>query len=364
MKRIVGTVLLVFVVAGGAYAVDDVRAQPKTPVQNNAVQKDSAASPEKENGDIPPASGAPAEELRTVSRESIDYLQRLRKNTPFGTVDFNLEQLRAGMGSRREPTIKDVTLIRLKVGEIPCEWVLAPGADADVRLLYLHGGGFVSGSGARYLPLAAHISAAAKCAVLLPDYRLAPEHPFPAGLDDCVAAHQWIVSNGPSGPGPATATFIAGDSAGGNLTLATLLALRDRGLPLPAGGIPLSACTDFTLASESLKTVDDPIISARTMPVFRDLYLGKTDPSNPLASPVFGDYRGIPPLLIQLGEHEMLRDDSIRVADKARSDGIQVKLEVWRGMFHVFQSHEPLLPEARESIEHMAAFMRSLLPKP
>ena len=111
-------------------------------------------------------------------------------------------------------------------------------------------------------------------------------------------------------------------------------------------------------------SVEDPIISARTMPVFRDLYLGKTDPRNPLASPVFGDYRGIPPLLIQVGEHEMLRDDSIRVANKARSDGIRVKLEVWTGMFHVFQSHEPLLPEARESIEHIAEFMRSKLPPP
>ena len=125
----------------------------------------------------------------------------------------------------------------------------------------------------------------------------------------------------------------------------------------------MSPTTDLTLASESLKTVNDPIISAKTMPVFRDLYLGNTDPTNPLASPVFGDYRGIPPLLIQVGEHEMLRDDSIRVAKKARSDGIQVKLEVWPGMFHVFRSHEPLLPEAKESIEHIADFIRSALPK-
>ncbi|MBC8352829.1 MAG: alpha/beta hydrolase [Planctomycetes bacterium] len=338
MKRFVGTSLLVFVVAVGAYAVDDKRAQP--------------------------TASAPADKARAVSQESIAYLQRLRKNTPFGTADFNLEGLRAGMGSRREPTIKDIKLIRSKIGEISCEWVLAAGADPDVRLLYLHGGGVVSGSGAYYLPLAAHISAAAKCAVLLPDYRLAPEHAFPAGLEDCIAAHQWIISNGPVGAGPATSTFIAGDSAGGSLTLATLLALRDRNLPLPAGGIPLSATTDFTLASESLKTVTDPIISARTMPLFRDLYLGKQDPRNPLASPVFGDYHGIPPLLIHVGEHEMLLDDSIRVADKARSDGIQVKLEVWSGMFHVFQSHEPLLPEARESIEQIANFIRSNLPKP
>ena len=157
--------------------------------------------------------------------------------------------------------------------------------------------------------------------------------------------------------------IIAGDSAGGNLTLATLLALRDRKLQLPAGGISLSATTDLTLTSESLKTVNDPIISARTMPVFREHYLGSADPRNPLASPVFGDYRGIPPLLIQVGEHEMLHDDSIRVARKARAGGIQVKLEDWPGMFHVFQSHDPLLPEGQEAIDHLADFMRSLLPQ-
>jgi len=298
---------------------------------------------------------------RDVSREGVEYLQRLKKNTPFGTNDFNLSALRAGMGSRREPTIKDVRLIKLKIGNIPCEWVLAPGADPDVRTLYLHGGGFVSGSGGFYLAQAAHISAAARCAVLLPDYRLAPEHQFPSGLEDCVSAHRWLVANGPDGPHPARATFIAGDSAGGNLTLATLLTLRDRKLTLPAGAIAISPCADFTLASQSLKTVVDPIISARTMPLFRDLYLGKADPRDPLASPVFGDYRGLPPLLIQVGEHEMLRDDSLRVARKARADGSSVTLEVWPGMFHVFQSHEPLLPEAREAIDHMAEFMRSSL---
>ncbi|MEJ7596153.1 MAG: alpha/beta hydrolase fold domain-containing protein, partial [Planctomycetaceae bacterium] len=296
---------------------------------------------------------------REVSPEGVAYLEKLRKNTPFGTNDFDLAALRAGMGSRREPTIPGVRLIKVKVGEIPCEWVLAPDADPDVRLLYLHGGGFVSGSGGFYLPLAAHISAAAKCAVLLPDYRLAPEHRFPSGLDDCVLAHDWMVANGPVSPAPARATFVAGDSAGGNLTLATLLALRDRGLPLPAGGIAISPTTDFTLVSDSLQTVADPIISSRTMSIFRDHYLGTTDPRDPLASPVFGDYRGLPPLLIQAGEHEMLRDDSVRVARKAHSDGASVRLEVWPGMFHVFQSHDPLLPEARAAIDHIAEFMRS-----
>ncbi len=357
MKRFAGTALLVCVIAVGAYAVDDLQPQPR-----KTAQEGSQAIPKKDNGDVPP-SGTPEGKPRAVSREGVEYLQKLRKNTPFGTNGFDLKALRTGMGSRREPTIRGVKLIRTKAGEIPCEWVLAPGADPDLRLLYLHGGGFVSGSGGFYLPLAAHISAAAKCAVLLPDYRLAPEHPFPAGLNDCVGAHEWMIANGPSGPAPARATFIAGDSAGGSLTLATLLALRDRRLSLPAGGIALSATTDLTLASESLKTVNDPIISARTMPVFREHYLGKTDPRNPLASPVFGDYRGIPPLLIQVGEHEMLHDDSIRVAKKARADGIQVKLEDWPGMFHVFQSHDPLLPEAQEAIDHIADFMRSSLPR-
>src|SRR5262249_18093139 len=157
------------------------------------------------------------------------------------------------------PKGEEIKLIKVKIKDIPCEWVVAPGADPDLRLMYLHGGGFVSGSGGFYLTQAAHISALAKCAVLLPDYRLAPEHPFPAGLNDCVAAHEWMLDNGPAGYAPAKGTFIAGDSAGGNLTLATLLALRDRKKTLPAGAIALSPVTDLTLASESLKTVHDPI---------------------------------------------------------------------------------------------------------
>ena len=330
-KHYVGAVLLFLVAAGGVCALAENQSSPS------------------------PAAG----DRKAVSQKSIEYLATLRQRTPFGTTTFDLKGLRAGMASRREPKTEGVKLIRSRIDEIPCEWVLAPGADPEVRLLYLHGGGFVSGSGAFYLTLAAHLSAAAKCAVLLPDYRLAPEHPFPAGLEDCVRAHEWILANGPSGLAPAKATFVAGDSAGGSLTLATLVALRDRRRPLPAGGIALSPSTDLTLASESMRIDDDPIISSKSMPFFVDLYLGKTNPRNPLASPVFGDYHGIPPLLIQFGEHEMLRDDSIRVAQKARADGAEVQLELWRGMFHVFQSHEPLLPEAQEAIEHIADFMRT-----
>jgi acetyl esterase/lipase len=314
----------------------------------------SCALPALRADDAKPAS-ALAEVRKAVSPEGAAFLESLMKRPPFGAVDFNLEALRAGMGVRNEPRIEGVKLIRSKIGDVPIEWVLAPGADPDLRLLYLHGGGWVSGSGGNYLPLAAEISVAARCAVMLPDYRLAPEHRFPAGLEDCISAHDWLTENGPSGPARAKATFIAGDSAGGNLTLATLLALRDRKRPLPAGGIAISAATDFTLASESLKTVHDPIISSRTMPEFRDRYLDQADPRNPLASPVFGDYRGIPPLLIQVGDQEMLRDDSIRAARKANADGIPVTLEVWPGMVHVFQIRG--LPESREAIDHIAKFI-------
>ena len=294
---------------------------------------------------------------REVSPEGAQFLERRRQSPPFGAANFDLNGLRAGMGARQEPTVPGVKLTKINVGDVPCEWVMTPDADPDVRLLYLHGGGWVSGSGGSYLPLAADISAAAKCAVLLPDYRLAPEHPFPAGLDDCVAAHQWLTANGPNGPGAAKVTFVAGDSAGGNLTLATLLALKDRRLKLPVGGIAISPATDFTLTSQALKSVSDPIISSRTMPEFRDRYLGQTDPRHPLASPLFGDYRGLPPILMQLGEHEMLRDDAIRAAKKARGDGVPVTLEIWPGMVHVFQIRR--LPESREAIRRIAEFMKS-----
>ena len=296
-----------------------------------------------------------------VSPEGRAFLEERRRKPAYGDPgnEFDLAGLRRGMGSRQEPADPDVRCIPARIGDIPCEWVVAPGADPGIRLLYLHGGGFVSGSGANYLPLAALLSAAAQCAVLLPDYRLAPEHPFPCALEDCVRAHEWMTGSGPFGPAPARATFIAGDSAGGSLTLATLLALRDRRRPMPLGGMPLSASTDLTLSGDSMRTEVDPICSARSMPTFARLYLGDADPRNPLASPLFADYTGIPPLLIQAGEHEMLRDDSVRVAARARSFGVDATLEIWPGMVHVFQIRG--LPESAEAVEHLSGFMRQCI---
>ena len=295
-----------------------------------------------------------------ISPESRRRLSELRSTPPFGATEFDFDGLREGMATRRPPADESVRCIPVDVDGVPGEWVIAEGADPDLRMLYLHGGGYISGSGAYYLALGAHISAAAACAVLLLDYRLAPEDPFPAALEDCVRAHEWLSVSGPDGPGAARATCIAGDSAGGGLTLSTLMALRNRGQGLPAGGIALSPFADLTLAGESLRSEAelDPIMSPRCLPDFVALYLGDADASDPLVSPALGDYTGLPPLLIQVGEHEIIRDDSVAVAARARADGVDVTLEVWAGMFHVFQSHEPLLPEGREAIEHIAAFVR------
>jgi acetyl esterase/lipase len=298
-----------------------------------------------------------------ISQESRAYIRQLHETPAFGATGFNLEELRQGMATRREPPPEAARCIRGEIEGVPCEWVLAEGADPDLRLLYLHGGGYVAGSGAYYLTLAAHLSAATQCAVLLPDYRLAPEHPFPAALEDCLRAHEWLGTSGPAGPAPARATFIAGDSAGGGLTLATLLALRDRQGPRPTAGIALSPFADLTLSGESIQSEAefDPIMSPRCLPHFVSLYLRGADPRHPLASPLWGDYHGLPPLLLQVGEHEIIRDDSVRTAAQAQADGVGVTLEVWPGMFHVFQSHEPLLPEGRQAIQHIARFMRSCL---
>jgi monoterpene epsilon-lactone hydrolase len=298
-----------------------------------------------------------------ISPESRKFWEEGRKNPQFGAPGnaFDLDGLRQGMGVRLEPADKDVRCTSVEIDHVPSEWVLAPGADPDLRLLYLHGGGYVAGSGANYIPLAVEISAAAQCAVLLPDYRLAPENPFPDGLEDCVRVHEWMIATGPYGPCPARATFIAGDSAGGGLTLATILALRDRWRTLPTGAIPMSAFADLTLASESIQSQSENelYMHPSCLPDFVNLYVDAHDVRNPLVSPVYGDYTGIPPLLIQVGEYEVIRDDSVRVASRARADGVDVRFEVWQGQVHVFQRRG--LPESREAIAHIAEFVRSCL---
>jgi epsilon-lactone hydrolase len=252
---------------------------------------------------------------------------------------------------------------RIDLAGLACEWLLARGADPDKRLLYIHGGGWTAGNLDSHRPLSARISQAAGAAVLAVHYRLAPEHPFPAGLDDCVHAYRWLRNNGPNGATPARSVFIAGDSAGGNLTFATLLACKERGLPQPTGAIPLSAATDFSASGESFRTraAADPILAAAAagIPAIGAAYTqGRADPLSPLCSPLNGDLRGLAPLLIQVGDAEVLLDDSTRIAAKARAAGVDVTLSVYPEMPHVWQLFAPFLPEATAAIEEIGAFVR------
>jgi acetyl esterase/lipase len=264
-----------------------------------------------------------------------------------------------------DPSTQEVVaeVRRIDLAGVACEWLLAKGADPDRRLLYIHGGGWTSGNLDSHRPLSARISRAAGAAVLAVHYRLAPEHPFPAGLDDCVHAYRWLRANGPNGPAPARAVFVAGDSAGGNLTFAMLLACKERGLPLPNGAIPLSAATDFSASGESFRTraAADPILAAAAagIPAIGAAYTqGRADPLSPLCSPLNGDLRGLPPLLIQVGDAEVLLDDSTRIAAKAKAAGVDVTLRIYPEMPHVWQLFAPFLPEATAAIDEIGAFVR------
>ena len=249
----------------------------------------------------------------------------------------------------------------VKTGQIPMEWVVADGADPNRRILYIHGGSWISGSLAGYRALLSRVSQATGAVVLSVDYRLAPENVFPAGLEDCVQAYQWMRENGPDGKGPVLAAYLMGDSAGGNLVLAALLKVKDSKLPLPAAVVAISPATDFTGGSPSLvsRASVDPIIKPEILPALIPIYLGKNiELIDPYASPLFGNYSGMPPLLLQVGDSEVLLDDSTRLAKHAAGQGCDVTLEIWDGMPHVFQGFAPFLPEASEAIAKIGEFIR------
>lgn len=248
----------------------------------------------------------------------------------------------------------------INAGPNPMEWVFADGADPNRRILYIHGGSWISGSPAGYRAFISRISQAAGAVVLVVDYRLAPEHKFPAGLEDCLQAYQWMRLNTPDGRRTPGSTYLMGDSAGGNLALATLLKLKDHKLPLPAAVIAISPATDFSCGSPSLvsRASVDPIINPQAIPALIPVYLGTdSDPTHPYVSPLFGDYAGMPPLLLQVGDAEVLLDDSTRLAKHATGQGCDVALEIWEGMPHVFQGFAPFLPEASKAIAKIGQFI-------
>jgi len=258
------------------------------------------------------------------------------------------------MISSMAPMPADAKTEQLTVAGVPALWVEVPECDRQRAVLYLHGGGYVVGSILSHQELAARIARAAKARVLVLDYRLAPESPYPAAVTDAVGAYQFLLE---AGFAPSRLT-IAGDSAGGGLTVVTLAALRDRGLPLPGAGVALSPWADLTLSGETIttKAAEEAVLSLDTLRLWASLYAAVTDPADPAISPVNADLTGLPPLLVQVGTSEVLLSDAERLAERVRAAGGAVDYQPEDGLFHCYQLF-PIYPEAFSAVERIGQFI-------
>ena len=257
------------------------------------------------------------------------------------------------------PSPDDLICESVDAGGVPGAFISAPGVDDSRCVYYLHGGGYVIGSVVTHRVLAYDLSKAPGVRVLSIDYRLAPEHPFPAGLEDSIAGYQWLLQ---SGVAPEH-VVIAGDSAGGGLAVATLLALRDRGIPLPAAAVCFSPWVDLESTGDSMSSRADvdPMVQKDGLLWYTGLYMAGGDPRDPLASPLHGALSGLPSMLIQVGDCETLLDDSTRLAASLRAAGGTIELEVWDRMIHVWQLFAPILSEGRAAIDKAGAFIAGKL---
>jgi monoterpene epsilon-lactone hydrolase len=274
------------------------------------------------------------------------------------TTGLSVEELRAQMEviSTQFKVPTDVHCDPVDAGGVPAEWITTPGVLAERVIYYLHGGGYVMGSVSTHREMVSRLSRAASARVLIIDYRLAPENPFPAAVDDSIAAYRWLLSVGVD---PAR-LVIAGESAGGGLTMATLVALRDAGVSLPRAAICLSPWVDMECLGESMATKAevDPMVARDGVLMLAKAYLGDADPRAPLASPLHADLTGLPPLLIQVGTAECLFDDAMRLADRARAAGVDVTLEPWDDMIHMWHFYAAILPEGQQAIDRVGEFIR------
>ena len=245
---------------------------------------------------------------------------------------------------------------KITFNSISAEWICADEVHEDRVVLYLHGGGYNICSPNTHRELAAYISMASGAKVLLPDYRLAPEHPFPSALEDATSAYRWLLDTGLTSENLA----IAGDSAGGGLSIATSISLRDAGEPSPASIACISPWTDLEMSGNSIKTHAkiEPMLNLQSMKIMASNYIGEGDPRSPLISPIYADLKGISPLLIHVGSDEMLLDDSKRIAENAKSSGVDVTLKIYDQMWHAFHLNARLMPEAKNAIEALGSFIR------
>jgi epsilon-lactone hydrolase len=302
-------------------------------------------------GKIPVAS----ESFRTLKKQ-FDMVKEVRER-----YSQTLDGVRMLMASfdNRYPLPEGTLVDQVDAGGVPGEWVVAPNADPDRVLLYTHGGCYISGGPVTVRECCARLSRACEARVLNIDYRLAPEHPYPAALDDTLAAYRWLLASGYS----ARNIVISGESAGGGLTIAALMKIRDSGLEQPAAGVPVSPWVDMTLSGETLKRNRGRDLASTTpLALGAELYVGKGDPRDPYASPLFGDLSNLPPMLIQVGGAEVLLDDGIAIAHKARQAGNDLTLEVWPDMIHVWHWFSSELDEGQQAIESIGRFVKARTP--
>jgi monoterpene epsilon-lactone hydrolase len=269
-------------------------------------------------------------------------------------VEYSMDAL-----MKMHPLPEDVHIEEVNAGGVPAEWQIVPGVDDNKVILYFHGGGMVLMSPKTHRALTIELAQLTKMRVLSVDYRLAPEYSFPAPLEDCMAAYKWLLSKGYK----AKNIIIAGDSAGGNFTLSTLIKLRDEGINLPIGAVALSPATDFTDQSrtmyENVKT--DPILADVGLFWWLAGYIAGADPNNPLLSPLMADLSGLPPILIQVSTTEMLYDHSTRFAKRAKAAGVDITLQEWKDTIHVFQGFGMYdLPEAKKALNEIQKFIKNL----
>lgn len=249
-----------------------------------------------------------------------------------------------------------LSLEEIDIDGLHAYWILPPGGSRERVLLYFHGGGYVVGSARSHIGVTSKYVKGSGAAALLIDYGLAPEHPYPEGLNDALKAYRWLQAQGI----PAGRIVLGGDSGGGGLCLSALVALRDAGDPSPAAAFALSPWADLTNSSESVRTnrVKDGLSWTGSQEVFAKYYAGENDPRHPHISPVYADLHGLPPLRLYAGGDETLRDDSVRFAEKAQADGVDVRLTVGEGLFHCYPAVAPLIPEATQAMAEICTFIQ------
>ncbi|WKY45697.1 alpha/beta hydrolase [Eubacteriaceae bacterium ES2] len=276
--------------------------------------------------------------------------------------ETSIEKLRADTDKAAERLIKAQTDISFEAGTFPdfySEWVIPQNAPQDKVILYFHGGGFVMGNAHSHRNLVSTFVKALGLKALVFDYSLAPEHPSPAAVNDSYAIYQWLLKIGYS---PESIAF-AGDSAGAGILLSTLLKCKDEKSPLPAACLAFSPCTDMTMSGDShvSRKKCDPCTPEGANETYLSYYVGDGDPKHPYASPLFGDLTNLPPIHIEVGNDETLRDDSVLFSQKAKKAGSPVSIKVWKGMFHCFSLMAPMFPEATQSLEASCDFLRTQL---